>query len=121
MISAFRSRGATIAYAAAGVAALSWLLLRFPPEAYSFYPRCPIFTLLHIQCPGCGATRALAALLHGQLRQALHLNPLTTLLLPVALLYFLLSLFGKPVQSPKYAAYAFVALAGVFLVARNMP
>jgi hypothetical protein len=64
------------------------LLLRFPPEQYRFYPLCPIHLWLHLECPGCGATRALAALLHGRIRDALRLNGLFVAgILPVAILY----------------------------------
>jgi hypothetical protein len=59
-------------------ACLYWL----PPWRYGFYPRCPIFVFTHLQCPGCGMTRALAALLHGQIALSWHYNPLALLLLP---------------------------------------
>jgi hypothetical protein len=64
------------------------VLYKFPPAAYSFYPRCPVFTYLHVECPGCGATRALAALLHGRLVDALHYNALLVLLLPFLIAFF---------------------------------
>src|SRR6266849_5239206 len=63
-------------------------LYLFPPEENTFYPQCPIFRLTHLYCPGCGATRALAALLHGRLTEALHYNALLVLLLPFLLVYF---------------------------------
>jgi hypothetical protein len=63
------------------------ILYRFPPDTYAFYPRCPIHELTGLLCPGCGATRALAALLHGRLSEALHQNGLFVLLLPFAALY----------------------------------
>ena len=63
-----------------GMGALA--LLRFPPAEYGFYPRCPIFLWLHLECPGCGGTRAIAALLHGRLVEALHWNALLVFLLP---------------------------------------
>jgi hypothetical protein len=70
------------------VAALgAGVLLRFPPALSRFYPRCPVYEIFHLQCPGCGATRALAALLHGRFAEALHLNALFTLLLPFAVAY----------------------------------
>ena len=61
------------------------MLLLYPPTRFSFYPACPIHEFLGFDCPGCGATRALAALLRGHLAEALHLNPLFVLLLPAAL------------------------------------
>ena len=63
-------------------------LYLFPPEENTFYPQCPIFRLTHLYCPGCGATRALAALLHGRLTEALHYNALLVLLLPFLSGYF---------------------------------
>ncbi len=105
------------------------LLLRFPPDRYNFYPRCPIYLYLHLQCPGCGATRALAALLRGHIAEALHLNPLTTLLLPFALLYSTHHLWKQrhDIQTltwpnpPRYAVYVLLVVAAVFTIARNLP
>jgi hypothetical protein len=64
------------------------ILYKFPPEQYAFYPQCPIFRYLHVYCPGCGATRALSALLHLRIAEALHYNALVVLLVPVLLAYF---------------------------------
>ena len=66
---------------------LCLLLFAFPPQQYSFYPECPLLRTLHVRCPGCGATRALAALLHGRLNEALHWNAFFVLLLPPGLAY----------------------------------
>ena len=65
------------------------LLYRFSPQEYSFYPRCPFFALTHHYCPGCGATRAIAELLHGHITAALHFNAAVTLLLPFVAAHFL--------------------------------
>ena len=46
-------------------------------------PFCPLAGVLGVPCPGCGLTRATLALLHGNLRQALHLHPLVLLLAPI--------------------------------------
>ena len=110
--------------AAAGCAAI---LLRFPPTAYSFYPRCPIHEYLHLQCPGCGATRALAALLHGRVAEAMHFNALFVVLLPVLAGYAAVCCYRawKTVefrwpQPPRMAVYGVLVVAVVFMVARNL-
>jgi Protein of unknown function (DUF2752) len=104
------------------------VLLRFPPAQYSFYPQCPIHQLLHLQCPGCGATRALAALLRGHFAEAMHLNALVTLLLPFAAIYGILCyrrlLQSKPLrwpQPPPAVLYTAFALAAIFTVIRSIP
>ena len=65
--------------AAFAVAAAACVLLRFPPAGSRFYPRCPVFFWLHLYCPGCGGTRALAALLHGRLNEAAHWNAMVVI------------------------------------------
>jgi len=131
MIPVAHNRVAAILRAAAppAVIALSAaVLLRFPPAQNSFYPQCPIFEYLHLQCPGCGITRALAALLRGRLAEAVHFNALVPLLLPVAAAYgvlcyrrFLQHRALRWPQPPPAVIYAALALTGVFTVLRNLP
>ncbi len=111
----------------AAVACVAAILLWFPPEQYHFYPQCPVYALFHIECPGCGTTRALAAMLHGSIGQALRMNALTTLLLPIATIYAALCygryLRRQPLRLPKVpvqATYAGIAAALVFMVLRNL-
>jgi hypothetical protein len=131
MIHRSRSRTATFLRTAlppATVALVTILLLGFPPARYSFYPQCPIYGLFHLQCPGCGATRALAALLRGQLTEAINLNALMPLLLPFAAAYGIFcysrllqrKAFRWP-QPPPAVLYAAFAAAAVFAVIRNLP
>lgn len=103
------------------------VLLRFPPGQYSFYPQCPFYRYLHIQCPGCGTTRALAALLHGNITEALRLNAFTTFLIPFAALYTAACYRGflqrKPIQLPRLphsAVYVTLAIAAIFSIVRNL-
>jgi hypothetical protein len=110
------------------IAAVAAVLLRFPPAQNHFYPVCPVYFVLHLQCPGCGGMRALAALLHGHLREALHRNALITLMLPLAagyggVLYWRFlqrKALGWP-QAPPAAIYAGLAIAAVFTIERNLP
>ena len=112
----------------AGLGLAVFALLRFPPTRYSFYPQCPIHQFLHLECPGCGATRATAALLHGRLAEAMHLNALVTLLLPFAAAYGILCyrrfLKRRPLRWPQQKAailYAALAVAAAFTLIRNLP
>ena len=124
-------RIASIARAAAPLLVMAFattVLLLFPPTRFRFYPQCPFHEYFHLQCPGCGGTRALAALLHGHLVEALLLNALITLLLPFAAAYGILcyNLFlqRKPLRWPHaspLAMHAAVALTAVFTVVRNLP
>jgi hypothetical protein len=104
------------------------VLLRFPPAQYNLYPVCPFHQLLHLQCPGCGATRALSALLRGDIAEAMRFNALTTLLLPFAFAYGIFSyrdfLQRKPIRSlqlPSFATYSAIGVAVAFTVFRNLP
>jgi hypothetical protein len=125
-----RSRIATTLRAAAPPAIITLaatILILFPPTRYSFYPQCPIHEYLHLQCPGCGATRALAALLHGRFTEAVHDNALITLLLPFVATYGIVLyhrfLERKTIsypQLPPVAIYAAFATITIFTVARNL-
>jgi len=131
MISIARGCFAEIVRAAAPLALVvtsAGVLLRFPPAQKSFYPECPIYESLHLQCPGCGATRALAALLHGNFNEAMHLNGLTTVLLPIAVIggvrwycRFVRREVDHWPQMPRVAIYAALAAAVMFSVVRNLP
>jgi hypothetical protein len=111
--------------AAAVLAGLA-VLYRYPPELYHFYPQCPVFRYLHMYCPGCGATRALAALLHGRLAEALHYNAYAVLLFPV-MCYVLVSMYVRVLRNETFAwpeispaALKMLLLAGVlFAIFRN--
>ena len=48
----------------------------FNPATHHFYPVCQFHRLTGLNCPGCGMTRALAALLHGEFTTALRDNVL---------------------------------------------
>lgn len=67
-----------LAVATLGVAAVVFF---FNPAAHNFYPVCQFHRLTGLNCPGCGATRALYALLHGDFSAALRDNALFVLTL----------------------------------------
>ena len=71
---------------AAAAGTLAALLRFFPPGQYPIYPICLWRAVTGWRCPGCGTTRALAALLAGQWPEALHYNALAAALAPAAAL-----------------------------------
>jgi Protein of unknown function (DUF2752) len=133
-LAAARRRRAQAGLAAAFFlgAGVVMILLRFPPDQYSFYPQCPVHTYLHLLCPGCGATRSLVALLQGRLADAFHLNALLIAgVLPAAAVYAALCLvrllsreeFRWPAprkERANFLIYAGIAVALGFAVMRNL-
>ncbi len=124
------SRAAEITRAAAPLVLAGLIaatLLCLPPTQYSFYPQCPVYRYLHLLCPGCGTTRALAALLRGHVGEAIRYNALTTLMLPMAVGYAAYSYRRylrrerlHPPQPPAFAIYGALVVAAAFTVARNL-
>ena len=53
------------------------------PERVPIFPICLFHRLTGLDCPGCGATRALHHLLHGEVMTALHFNAFLILSLPL--------------------------------------
>ncbi|HKR94758.1 MAG TPA: DUF2752 domain-containing protein [Candidatus Angelobacter sp.] len=102
------------------------LVYNFSPTQYSFYPRCPFYAITHWLCPGCGATRALYSILHGDLQAALHYNAMFTLMSPVLLFwmglccYYVMRYDRLPrLVIPRGAIVATVFAVLLFTVARN--
>jgi len=58
---------------------------RDPTTGGGLFPACPLRELTGLDCPGCGGTRALHALTHGDIGTALDHNVLLTVLMPLAL------------------------------------
>src|ERR1700689_2632743 len=69
------ARFAAVVLAMAGIGVLT-VLYFFTPSAHGFYPVCQFHRLTGLNCPGCGATRAMYALLHGNFALALRDNAL---------------------------------------------
>jgi hypothetical protein len=110
----------------AGLAAV--LLYRFPPAVYGFYPVCPVQEYLHLECPGCGSTRALAALVHGNFAEAMRQNALFVAVVLPAVVWWGLLAYVRAVRSdrfrwpqlPQPAMVAGVVAIAMFTVLRNL-
>lgn len=100
------------------VAIVAGLLFIFDPTHLGIFPPCPLYTLTGLWCPGCGSTRALHQLLHGNLMAALRFNPLAISLLPLA---GYLSVRGERVALKAVWIWALLGSVITFGVLRNIP
>ena len=123
---------AQIVLAACGCAGLSAFLYAVDPVQHRVYPQCWLYNMTGIYCAGCGATRAMHALLHGRILDALHDNVLFVSALP--LLLFVVGSYAlsawqakawpqKDLPASRLARWAIgtVAVMLAFMALRNIP
>jgi hypothetical protein len=116
--------GIVLGATAMGVTAMIFF---FNPGTHAFYPVCLFHQLTGWNCPGCGMTRGLYALLHGNVRLALKDNALLVLTFIGLAVWSLRWFVGKMRRQPTrfyvspVVGCAFVVLAVVFGVLRNLP
>lgn len=60
-----------------------------------FILKCPFYFFTGYLCPGCGSQRAIAALLHGNLTDAIHSNILLVILIAVLVLRVVMQIIGE--------------------------
>ena len=80
----FSIRG-QIVVAACACAGATAFLYTVDPNRHAVYPQCLLYQTTGIYCAGCGATRAVHALLHGRVLEALRDNALFVTALPLLL------------------------------------
>jgi hypothetical protein len=108
-------------------AGLAAVYLVNPNAADSPFPPCLFKAATGLDCPGCGGTRAMHALLHGDFAAAADHHVLIFAIVPLlayVVVRFVLDQFD--VRLPRlhlhrWMAYAAVGLIGVFSVVRNLP
>lgn len=103
------------------------ILCRFDPAGNRWFPPCVFHKLTGLHCPGCGSTRAMYQLLHGQIGAALRLNALAVLALPFLGYWVARALCGRagrqwPALSvPSLAARGLAVGVIAFWILRNIP
>ena len=92
-----------------------------------YRPLCPFLVLTGYWCPGCGSSRALHALAHGDLAEALARNPMTTVTVPLLVFWWAAWLYrtatGRTRTTMAHPAFLWALLVFViaFWVLRNLP
>lgn len=125
-----RPRLALVLAASIGLAVAMVVLYITPPEQNRLAPPCLFHRFTGLHCPGCGATRALHALLHLRLGEAVQKNALFITALPFVALWSATNLTrwvrGESVREPSaltrprmLGAILFAILA--FAILRNLP
>ncbi|MDE3098182.1 MAG: DUF2752 domain-containing protein [Verrucomicrobiota bacterium] len=100
------------------------LVFFFNPSKHAFYPVCLFHRLTRLNCPGCGGTRAVYALLHGRFETALRDNALFIGLLPALALRGAWIAIRKPPATPFFPPgilWGLLVVAILFAVLRNLP
>ncbi len=115
----------TLAASAASVAI--WLLWHFDPNASNNrFPPCMFRALTGYYCVGCGLTRALHALVHGDIVRAFAMNPLAMILFPLMPLMLLHTRGWQPVRLQPLMSIVmtpklWLLLLPAYWIARNLP
>jgi hypothetical protein len=106
----------------------AWVLRSNPPDGSPFYPPCMLHATTGLHCPGCGATRCLHAMLHGEFEQAVAYNPLAPVLIPAFALLIGASVWQaaggtrpRVLDLSKWWFLASAAALVAFFVLRNIP
>lgn len=117
-----------IACALVLVAVAAVVLYVFDPSEYVLMPKCPFKMLTGLDCPGCGFQRAMHALLHGHVAEAIRFNVFLVVAVPylLALLVanFLCTEHRKAkllaVLESRTAIWTYVVLYAAWMVIRNV-
>lgn len=113
--------------AGAAAAGCAYLAVADPNKPAAWYPDCPFRTMTGLDCPGCGVTRALHALVTGNPVRALDHNALFALVAVGAVVWLAVNkvrtMRGRPpLQVTHPAMWGVVAGVGIvaFWLVRNL-
>jgi hypothetical protein len=98
-------------------------LRRHDPVEASWYPLCIFHQLTSLHCPGCGATRALHALLNGRFVEAVCWNPFLVLGGPLiaGVLWWRARQERRGLSTPAYLPWVLFVVVVTYAILRNVP
>lgn len=85
---------------------------------FCLFYRCPFKLFLHIECPGCGMTRAVISVLKLNFRQAFQYHPLFPIVLLGGLYYVFRSQFRKWLHIGSRQEDIMLTIAGLIFLIR---
>lgn len=105
------------------------VLFHVVPENAQWLPPCLFHKLTGLNCPGCGTTRALHALLHGDVAGALRLNVMIVVTVPLLVYSVVRTVRGALIGTrprpagplPAWLPWTIAGVIVVFWIARNIP
>lgn len=117
------------AMGAVALAGCAYVAVYDPNTSGGIYPSCPFKMMTGLDCPGCGITRALHALVTGDVGRALDHNVLFVLALPVLLWWLVRGVIGSTGRRPPAPLFAWrtwmtwtlVGTLAAFWALRNLP
>lgn len=115
-----------VALSAVGVSAFVWLADPTAPGGLT--PLCPSKSLFGVVCPGCGSSRMLYCLLHGNWSGALHYNAVGTVAIGLLVWSYLAWALARVrnIHLPRWdrwrwAPIAVLVVVSAWFMVRNLP
>ena len=112
---------------AIGVLGVGVVMHLWDPNKPSAFPGCPLLALTGFYCPGCGSTRAIHALAHGDFVTAMERNPLAVIafaIVFVGVIRWTLRLWrGEPLRTlaKPWVLWSLIPIIVGYWVLRNVP
>ena len=106
-----------------------WVLFIIDPLKQKLFPDCYILSATGLYCPGCGMTRSLHSIVHGEFLQAGRYNFMVFLIIGICIIFYVLyfgwrffnlNIISKIDIKPRYV-FGFLIVILLYFVLRNVP